>query len=67
MNDEMLLDFARRYTAAWCSQDAASVASFFATDGSLAVNESAPAVGRVWVTSVASAIEVGLSISAMPR
>jgi hypothetical protein len=41
-----LLDFAARYTAAWCSQEAASVAAFYAAEGSLAVNDSAPAVGQ---------------------
>ena len=39
-------DFATRYTAAWCSQDPAQVASFFAHDGSLAINSGAPSVGR---------------------
>jgi hypothetical protein len=28
MQRDQLLDFAERYTAAWCSQDAASVAAF---------------------------------------
>jgi hypothetical protein len=42
-----------RYTRAWCSQDAASVASFFAPHGSLAINGSAPAVGREAITAVA--------------
>lgn len=43
---EMLRDFAMRYTAAWCSQEPERVASFFAEDGSLAVNGGAPAIGR---------------------
>jgi uncharacterized protein (TIGR02246 family) len=47
-----LRDFARRYTAAWCSQNAASVAAFFAPNGSLSVN-GAPAVGRQAITKVA--------------
>ncbi len=42
-----------RYTAAWCSQDAAGVAAFFAPHGSLRVNDSAPAVGRHAITEVA--------------
>ena len=29
MDADELTDFARRYTAAWCSQDPASVAAFF--------------------------------------
>ena len=41
-----LLDFARRYTAAWCSHDAASVADFYSPDGSLCINGGVPAVGR---------------------
>ena len=48
-----LRDFAERYTAAWCSQDAASVAAFFSPDGSLRVNDAAPAVGRKAITDVA--------------
>ena len=46
MEKDQSLDFAERYTAAWCSQDAASVAAFYAADGSLSVNDGAPAVGR---------------------
>ena len=30
-----LHEFGRKYTAAWCSQNAASVAAFFAERGSL--------------------------------
>ncbi len=48
-----LREFAERYTAAWCSQEAASVAAFFAPDGSLSVNYGAPAVGRGAITGVA--------------
>jgi hypothetical protein len=48
-----LRDLAERYTAAWCSQDAASVACFFAPNGSLRVNDNAPAVGRAAITDVA--------------
>ena len=46
-------DFAERYTAAWCSQDPARVASFFSADGSLRVNDGAPAVGRKAIAGVA--------------
>jgi hypothetical protein len=48
-----LRDFASRYTAAWCSQDAASVASFFAPGGSLTINGGTPAVGRAAITEAA--------------
>ena len=47
-----LQDFAKRYTAAWCSRDAASVAAFFAPNGSLSVN-GAVAAGRGAITEVA--------------
>jgi predicted ester cyclase len=48
-----LREFAMRYTAAWCSQDAAGVAAFYSADGSLSVNDSAPAAGRSAITEVA--------------
>jgi len=41
------------YTAAWCSQDPARVAAFFAPEGSLRVNDGAPAVGRNAIAAVA--------------
>lgn len=47
-----LRDFALRYTAAWCSQDPASVAAFFSPNGSLSVN-GLPAQGRSAITEVA--------------
>jgi steroid delta-isomerase-like uncharacterized protein len=48
-----LQSFAEAYTAAWCSQNAASVAAFYAEDGSLSVNDAPPAVGRAAITAVA--------------
>jgi ketosteroid isomerase-like protein len=45
--------FATRYTAAWCSQDPASVATFFAVNGSLKINDGAPSVGRTAITEAA--------------
>jgi predicted ester cyclase len=50
-NATQLQAFAGRYTAAWCSQDAARVAAFFSPSGSLAINGGAPAVGRGAVTA----------------
>jgi len=50
---DRLLDFARRYTEAWCSQDPASVADHYAPEGSLTINGGPPAVGRVAVTEAA--------------
>jgi len=53
MHSNKLNDFAARYTAAWCSQDAASVASFFGEQGSLKINDAAPSVGRGAITKSA--------------
>jgi len=48
-----LRNFALRYTAAWCSQNAASVAALYSPDASLTVNDGVPAVGRDAITEVA--------------
>jgi enamine deaminase RidA (YjgF/YER057c/UK114 family) len=48
-----LREFATKYTAAWCSQSAASVASFFAENGSLKINHGEPSVGRAAITAAA--------------
>lgn len=48
-----LIDFAKRYTAAWCSQDAASVAAFYSPNGSLCINDGVPSVGRAAITEAA--------------
>jgi len=53
MNAAQLKTFATRYTAAWCSQRAASVASFFGENGSLTINDGTPSVGRAAITSAA--------------
>ena len=52
MNATTLRDFAARYAAAWCSQDAARVASFYAPNGSLTINGKAN-VGRAAITAAA--------------
>ncbi len=53
-NDAASLEaFAASYTAAWCSQHAASVAAFFAERGSLTINGGAPSVGRAAITTAA--------------
>jgi ketosteroid isomerase-like protein len=52
-NAAKLKEFASRYTAAWCSQDAASVASFFTENGSLKINDGKPSVGRAAITAAA--------------
>ena len=53
MDAGTLKDFGTRYTAAWCSQNAASVAAFFAENGSLTINNGAPSVGRTAITAAA--------------
>jgi hypothetical protein len=50
---DRLLDFARRYTEAWCSQDPACVAEHYASEGSLTINDSSPSVGRGAITEAA--------------
>ena len=53
MDAAVLRPFATNYTAAWCSQDAASVASFFAEHGSLTINAGNPSIGRTAITAAA--------------
>lgn len=54
MNDpSRLADFATRYTAAWCSHSASSVAAFYSESGSLTINDGSPAVGRKGVEGAA--------------
>ena len=48
-----LAEFATRYTRAWSSQDAASVAAFFAETGALKINDGEPSVGRGAITATA--------------
>jgi uncharacterized protein (TIGR02246 family) len=50
---DQLRDFAVRYTAAWCSQDPTRVAACYAPDGSLTINDGAPARGRIAITEAA--------------
>ncbi len=45
--------FAARYTAAWCSHRAGSVAGFFEDQGSLTINDGAPAQGRAAIAAAA--------------
>lgn len=60
-NVKVIRSFAEAYTAAWCSQNAASVAAFYEEDGSLRVNEDAPAVGREAITAVAQGFMTAFS------
>jgi uncharacterized protein (TIGR02246 family) len=50
---DTLRQFAAGYTAAWCSQNAASVAAFFAPDETLTINDGAPSCGRAAITEAA--------------
>ena len=54
MNDSSrLAEFATRYTAAWCSHSASSVAAFFSESGSLTINDGPAAIGRKAVEAAA--------------
>jgi steroid delta-isomerase-like uncharacterized protein len=53
MDAAQLREFGKSYTSAWCSQNAASVAAFFAEDGSLKINGGTPSVGRAAITAAA--------------
>ena len=53
MDANNLSQFARQYTAAWNSQNAASVAAHYAENGSLKINDDAPSVGRAAITTAA--------------
>ena len=53
MDLQRLERFATKYTAAWCSQQAAQVASFFAEHGSLTINGGPPSAGRAAITGAA--------------
>lgn len=53
MDATRLRQFAVKYTAAWCSQNAASVAAHFAEGGSLRINDGIPSVGRTAISRAA--------------
>lgn len=48
-----MTDFGTRYTAAWNSQDPASVAAFHTESGSLTINDGTPSIGRAAITEAA--------------
>lgn len=48
-----LLEFARRYTEAWCSGEPARVAEHYSPDGSLTINGGPPATGREAISEAA--------------
>jgi hypothetical protein len=43
---EKVVEFGEKYTAAWNSKSPEKMASFYAEDGTLTVNNGTPAVGR---------------------
>ncbi|HJX89398.1 MAG TPA: ester cyclase [Pyrinomonadaceae bacterium] len=53
MDVNQLTDFAMRYTAAWSSQNPASVAAFYEERGSLKINDGVPSVGRTAIAAAA--------------
>ncbi len=55
-----LTEFATDYTAAWGSQDPASVAAFFAEDGSLRINDGEPSIGRAEIRATARSFMTAL-------
>jgi len=50
---KQLGDLAERYTAAWCSRSATSVAALYSPEGSLSVNAGPAACGRAAIAEVA--------------
>lgn len=56
---DSIRQFAEKYTAAWCSQDPDRVAACYSEDGSLAVNDDTPAVGRKAIAEVARGFMIG--------
>ena len=52
--------FAQAYADAWCSQDPARVATYYAPEGSLTINGGVPAVGRDAITESAQGFMTAL-------
>jgi uncharacterized protein (TIGR02246 family) len=48
-----LQEFAKSYTAAWCSQEPSSVAAHFSPQGSLTINDSAASIGQSAIAEAA--------------
>ena len=53
MTGDNLTEFAKRYAEAWCGRRPQKVSAFFAENGSLTVNDGAPAVGRAAIAEIA--------------
>ena len=52
-------DLGRNYTAAWCSHDPDAVASFYARDGKITINDGEPCLGRAQVSEMAAGFYAG--------
>lgn len=53
MNQNISVDFGKKYAAEWSGQNAEAHAKFFSHDGSQSVNNGTPAVGRDAIAKVA--------------
>ena len=53
MTGDNLTGFAKHYAEAWCSHQPEKVASFFAENGSLRVNDGQTALGRAAIAEIA--------------
>lgn len=51
---EKMVEFGEQYTAAWNSKNPEKMASFYAEDGSLTVNNGTPAIGREQLAAIAN-------------
>ena len=59
MDTTELEDFGSRYASAWSSQDPVLLASFYAADGSLTVNDGPPSIGRAAIAATAADFMTG--------
>lgn len=55
MTPEKAKQMAENYTKAWCSHDPNAVASFYAKDGRIIINEGEPSQGRIEIAEMAQA------------
>jgi len=50
-----VMSLSKKYAQAWCSQKPENVASFYAKEGSLTINNGKPSIGRYAITQCAKA------------
>jgi len=55
MSPEQAKEMAENYAKAWCSHDPNAVASFYAKDGRIVINDGEPSSGRSEITEMAQA------------